>query len=99
MALLSCRWCASIVAAELHLGSDSGEYFSSLLAHLHIPELLLEHPERMLHLGSDSGLDLLDLLQQRLHRVLFVQLLTLGVLHGNCQLTRALASGRLCTPW
>ena len=31
MALLSCRWCASIVAAELQLGSDSGEYFSSLL--------------------------------------------------------------------
>ena len=35
MALLSCRWCASIVAAELQLGSDSGEYFSSLLSHLH----------------------------------------------------------------
>jgi hypothetical protein len=32
------------------------------IADLHVPELLLDHAKRVFHLGTDAGLDLLDLL-------------------------------------
>ena len=43
------------------------------VAHLHVPKLLLEYSERMLHLGPDAGPGALQLVDQRLKWPVLVQ--------------------------
>ena len=48
------------------------------VAHLHMPELALDHPERVSDLSQDSGLDLFQLVKCRAHRRFLVQHLSLA---------------------
>lgn len=43
------------------------------VAHLHVPKLALEHPKRMFDLRPDTGLELLDLVDQGIDRVVLGQ--------------------------
>ena len=47
---------------------------SNRIADLGIAELPFDHPERMLDLGPDAGLDSLNLIDERVTRLAFVQL-------------------------
>ena len=42
------------------------------VAHLGVAKLALDHPKRMLHLGTDAGLELLHLVDQRVNGVVFL---------------------------
>lgn len=61
------------------------------IAHLRMAELALDDTKRMLDLGTDTGLDALDLLGQRIHGIGLVQQLAQPRAHGHM----LLASGRL----
>ena len=39
-------------------------FFNRLITHLDVAELALDHPKRMLHLGTDTGLEFLGLLNE-----------------------------------
>lgn len=51
---------------------------NAAIAHLRVPELLLDHTERMFDLGSRAGLESLDLLQQPIGLVPGIQRLALA---------------------
>ena len=53
------------------------------VAHLHVPELTFDDPERVFHLGPDACLDLFQLVQDRAHRRALVQHLALARSHGH----------------
>jgi hypothetical protein len=70
------------------------------VAHLHMPELALDHPERMFDLGPDARLGPLDLIQDRAHRRALVQHLAFARAHGHVPVDAdLLVSSRLPTPW
>ena len=48
-----------------------------------MPELALDHPERVFNLGPDARLGLLQLIQDRTHRRALVQHLALARPHGH----------------
>jgi len=54
-----------------------------LMARLGIAKLLLDDPKRVLSLGADTGLDLLDLLEQLSAHLLHVQQAPLAGHHGH----------------
>ncbi len=47
------------------------------------PELTLDHPKRMLHLGAETGFDLFNTISQGLAGFVLVQRLALARHHGN----------------
>lgn len=54
------------------------------VAHLRVSKLPLDHPEGMLHLGTNARLDLLHLVYQRVNQVvLFVQCSALAWTHRD----------------
>ena len=53
------------------------------VAHLHKPELALDHTKRVLHLGSDARLHMLKLVHNRAHGRTFVQRFALARAHGH----------------
>lgn len=52
------------------------------IAHLHMTELAFDHAKRVFHLGTDTGLGLLQFLQDRAHGRVLVQLTALSRHHG-----------------
>ena len=72
----------------------------SAIAHLDVTELALDHPERMLDLGPDTGLDAFQLIDEVVEtRLVLSNCLRLPGRIAMFQHTSALASGRLATPW
>ena len=53
------------------------------VSHLHEPEVPLDHPQRMLDLGTHAGLELLDLVDQGIDLIALVQRLAFARAHGN----------------
>jgi hypothetical protein len=51
--------------------------------HLAMPELTLDHPKRMLHLGADTGFDLFNPISQDVAGFGLVQRLALARHHGE----------------
>ncbi len=49
------------------------------IAHLHMPELALDDSERMLHLGADADLHMLELVEHGTHGAALVQRAALGL--------------------
>ncbi len=60
-----------------------GVFLQSLEANLGEPELLLDHAERMLGLGADAGLELLQFVNQLLASTVLVQRAALAWPHGH----------------
>lgn len=52
------------------------------VAHLEVPKLLLDHPERVFHLGPNAGLQALDLLQQIVKFSVWIERLALARVHA-----------------
>lgn len=48
-----------------------------------MPKLPLDHPERVLHLGTDAGLDSFDLADERVKRFAWVQRAAFARFHGH----------------
>ena len=64
-------------------------FFNLLITHLDVAELALDHPKRMLHLGTDTGLEFLGLLNESaLGRVLLLPALAgaqdYAPIHARC---------------
>ncbi len=55
----------------------------SPVAHLHIPELLFEHSERVFHFGPDADLGALELVDQRIDGLVLVQGAAQTRAHGH----------------
>lgn len=65
-----------------------------------MPELALDHPERVFNLGPDARLYLFELVQDRAPGLALIQQLRLPGRIATCQLTlMPWVSARLSTPW
>ncbi len=58
-------------------------FLQTTVAHLHISKLLLEHPEGVFHLGPDARLGALQLVDQIIKRLVFVQRPAQAWAHGH----------------
>jgi hypothetical protein len=78
-------------------------FLQAPIAHFDVPELALDHTERMLDLGSDASLEFLSLINEFFYRVTLVQRLAFAWLHRDvplgfvasafCALVNALVAG------
>lgn len=55
----------------------------SPVAHFYVPELPLDDPKRVFHLGPDSSLDVFKLLEHGAHGAVFVQRAAFAGAHGH----------------
>jgi hypothetical protein len=66
-----------------HYQQLAGVLGQSPIAHLAMTELALDYTKRMLDLSADAGLDLLQLVLERVDRFAFIHCLALARHHGN----------------
>ena len=71
------------VRQRKHHQQLAGVLGQSPIAHLAMAELALDHAKRVLDLGADAGLELLQLFFERIDRFAFVHGLALARHHGN----------------
>lgn len=53
------------------------------VAHLHMPELAFDDPQRVFHLGAYSGFDVFKFVQEGTHWTVLVQCTVLAWAHGH----------------
>lgn len=58
------------------------------VAHLGVSELAFDHPERVLYLGTDAGLELFDLVRDRIQRIALIQCPAFSDAHGHMPVDR-----------
>lgn len=85
----SCLRCHQIMARHPQIGQrkQGGDLrrilLESAVAGLHVAKLALDHPKRMLHLGANTGLELLGLVQQFSHLAGLLEGFALAWAHGH----------------
>ena len=62
------------------------------VAHLHMPELALDDPERVLHLGPDAGLELFELVEHGAYRAVLVQGFAIARDNGSSGLANSVST-------